>query len=89
MANHMEPFAIVGVSFRMPQEAVDEESFWNVLAAKKNLMTEWPKERVKIDSFYEGERENKYNKVRFSLIAVSIPTYTISHAGKIGRLIIS
>lgn len=75
MADRMEPFAIVGVSFRMPQEAVDENSFWDVLSAKKNLMTEWPKDRVNIDSFYESEDENKHNKVRFSLVEVSIRYY--------------
>lgn len=59
----MEPVAIVGLSFRMPQEAVDEDSFWSVLEARKNLMTEWPKDRVNIDSFYEARNERKQNKV--------------------------
>lgn len=67
----MEPVAIVGVSFRMPQEAVDEESFWSVLEASKNLMTEWPKDRVNIDSFYEARNEKKQNKVSIYLFICS------------------
>ncbi|KAH7413553.1 hypothetical protein DE146DRAFT_626698 [Phaeosphaeria sp. MPI-PUGE-AT-0046c] len=49
----MEPFAIVGMAFRMPQEATDEDAFWNVLAHGKNLMTEWPESRVAVDAFYD------------------------------------
>lgn len=50
----MEPIAIVGVSFKMPQEAVDEAAFWKVLTARKNLMTEWPRTRADVDSFLEN-----------------------------------
>lgn len=63
----MDSFAIVGVSIRMPQEAVDEHSFWHVLETKKSLMTPWPKDRANLESFYEGVSENKHNEVRCSL----------------------
>ncbi|RYO83338.1 hypothetical protein DL766_002690 [Monosporascus sp. MC13-8B] len=50
----MEPLAIVGFSFKMPGEAVDESSLWGVLENRKNLMTEWPETRASVDSFVDG-----------------------------------
>ncbi|KAF2868359.1 hypothetical protein BDV95DRAFT_500684 [Massariosphaeria phaeospora] len=50
----MEQFAIIGLSFVLPQEAVDETRLWDVLENGKNLMTEWPKSRAAVDSFYDG-----------------------------------
>jgi acyl transferase domain-containing protein len=50
----VEPIAIVGMSFKMPQEAVDEPGLWDVLERGKNLMTEWPKNRVAVDAFSKG-----------------------------------
>ncbi|PHH70644.1 hypothetical protein CDD80_5875 [Ophiocordyceps camponoti-rufipedis] len=49
----MEPFAVVGLSFKMPQEAVDEPSLWEVLEQRKNLMTAWPEDRAAVDSFHD------------------------------------
>jgi acyl transferase domain-containing protein len=53
--------AIVGISFELPQQAKDEESFWQILQAKKNLMTEWPQSRINIESFHSHslKQENK------------------------------
>ncbi|KAI1176830.1 hypothetical protein F4777DRAFT_233829 [Nemania sp. FL0916] len=56
-----EPFAIVGMAFKMPQEAIDESSFWSVLKDRKNLMTNWPENRVTLDAFYEAGTEAKPN----------------------------
>lgn len=50
----MEPIAIIGISFKMPQEASDESSLWEVIEKKKNLMTEWPRERTNIAAFHNG-----------------------------------
>ncbi|PFH62219.1 hypothetical protein XA68_14498 [Ophiocordyceps unilateralis] len=49
----MAPFAVVGLSFKMPQEAVDEPSLWEVLEQRKNLMTAWPEDRAAVDSFHD------------------------------------
>ncbi|KAI0459321.1 polyketide synthase PksD [Xylaria acuta] len=48
----MEPIAIAGFSFRLPQGAEDESSFWDILVNGKNVMTEWPNSRANIDAFY-------------------------------------
>ncbi|KAI8964847.1 hypothetical protein F5Y11DRAFT_57289 [Daldinia sp. FL1419] len=48
--------AIVGLSFKLPQDADDDASFWNILESKRNLMTEWPESRVKTGSFLDNPR---------------------------------
>ncbi|KAI0119752.1 hypothetical protein F4814DRAFT_458905 [Daldinia grandis] len=53
----MDDIAIVGYSFKFPQDAKDQSSFLEVLRNRKNLMTEWPKERVTVDSFF-GDKSN-------------------------------
>lgn len=60
----MQDIAIVGMSFRMPQDAVDEDGFWGVLENRKNVMTEWPASRVNLDSFYAGDDDPDHNRVR-------------------------
>lgn len=51
----MEPIAIVGFSFRLPQGAEDEDSFWEMLESGRNVMTEWPESRANISALYRGQ----------------------------------
>lgn len=51
----MEPIAIVGFSFRLPQGAEDEESFWAMLESGRNVMTEWPESRANINALHRGQ----------------------------------
>ncbi|KAI8958942.1 hypothetical protein F5Y11DRAFT_362217 [Daldinia sp. FL1419] len=37
--------AIIGFSFKLPQEAEDGHSLWDVLLNKRNFMTTWPESR--------------------------------------------
>jgi acyl transferase domain-containing protein len=56
--NSAGPLAIVGLSFKLPQDAVDEMSFWEVMEKKKNLSTDWPTDRTCLDGFYQdGPKE--------------------------------
>lgn len=48
------PFAVVGYAFKLPQEAENETGFWEILEDKKNVMTEWPKDRISVDGFDDG-----------------------------------
>lgn len=59
--------AIVGMSFRMPQDTVDEAGFWDVLANRRCLQTEWPADRVSVDGFYD-ESHKQPNTVRDSSV---------------------
>ncbi|KAH8721497.1 polyketide synthase PksD [Phaeosphaeriaceae sp. PMI808] len=55
----MEPLAIVGFSFKFPQDAVDEKSFWEILENGRNVMTPWPEERVNVKAFYDADSVRK------------------------------
>ncbi|KAI1485448.1 hypothetical protein F5X96DRAFT_682809 [Biscogniauxia mediterranea] len=46
-----EDIAIVGFSFKFPQDNDDIPQFWETLQNRKNLMSEWPKSRVNAESF--------------------------------------
>lgn len=50
--------AIVGISCRLG-ETDNTEELWNALLAGKNLVTEIPEERWKLEGFYDPDRNNK------------------------------
>ena len=54
-----EPIAVVGMAFKFPQEATTEKGFWAILQGKRNVMTEWPKDRINIDAFYHPDGNRK------------------------------
>jgi acyl transferase domain-containing protein len=51
----LEPIAVIGFSFRFPQDATSVEDFWKMLVEKRNAMTEWPQDRLHLESFYHPE----------------------------------
>ncbi|KAI0021287.1 hypothetical protein F4780DRAFT_790484 [Xylariomycetidae sp. FL0641] len=52
MAFTMDPVAIVGLSLRFPQDAVSEESFWDIIMKGESTMTEVPKDRYNIQGHH-------------------------------------
>ena len=46
------PIAVVGFSFKFPQEATSSEGFWAMLTDKRCCMTDWPEDRLNNDAFY-------------------------------------
>ncbi|KAI6084919.1 hypothetical protein F4821DRAFT_164132 [Hypoxylon rubiginosum] len=53
-----DDIAIVGFSFKLPQDVDDVSSFWDVLENKRNLMTEWPESRISNGSFEASKEGN-------------------------------
>ncbi|KAJ8071243.1 hypothetical protein OCU04_001578 [Sclerotinia nivalis] len=51
-----EPLAIVGLSFKFPEDATSPKAFWKMMAEKRNTMTEIPKDRMNIDAFYHPDK---------------------------------
>lgn len=51
----MEPVAIIGFAFKLPQGAEDEASFWDVLEKGKNVMTPWPESRANVNSLFQSD----------------------------------
>ncbi|MGW7290360.1 SDR family NAD(P)-dependent oxidoreductase, partial [Streptomyces sp. NPDC054847] len=50
-----EPLAVVGVGLRMPGDANDLTSFWNVLAEGRDTLSPIPTDRFDVDRFYDPD----------------------------------
>lgn len=56
-ADILPPLAIIGMSFRFPQDAVDAASFWDMLLEKRCASTEVPPGRFNIAAHYHPDKE--------------------------------
>ena len=54
----MEPIAVVGMSFKMPQDAVDEPGLWDILENRSNVLTDWPQNRAVLNSLLNNTTKN-------------------------------
>ena len=52
-----EPVAIIGAGLRFPGGAIDEQSFWNLLAEKKDAITEIPHERWDWRAYFNADAD--------------------------------
>ena len=55
----MDSIAITGFSFKLPQGAEDDSSFWEILENRRNVMTSWPEARANLDAFYSPESTSR------------------------------
>ncbi|EHK99373.1 putative Phthiocerol synthesis polyketide synthase type I PpsC [Glarea lozoyensis 74030] len=53
----IEPLAIVGFSLKFPEDATDADSFWDMLINGRNVSSEFPKDRLNIDSFNDPKND--------------------------------
>lgn len=58
----LEPIAVVGFAFKLPQGATTTEAFWQMLLDGRSAMTEVPKDRWNVDAFYHPDPE-RYDSV--------------------------
>ncbi|PWY90616.1 putative polyketide synthase [Aspergillus sclerotioniger CBS 115572] len=49
------PIAIVGFAFEFPQNATSDGCFWQMLCKGRSASTEFPKDRLNVDSFYHPD----------------------------------
>lgn len=49
--------AVVGFSYRLPQDVNDDAAFWDVLQSRRNLMTSWPESRLNLESFTNKKQQ--------------------------------
>jgi hypothetical protein len=56
---YQEPIAIVGLAFQFPGGVVTEDDFWDMMAEKKCLSTDFPADRINIDAFYSPDDKKK------------------------------
>jgi len=59
----LEPIAIVGFSFKFPQEAISAETFWQMLMEAKCASTDFPSHRLNAKAFYHPDHR-KHDSVR-------------------------
>ncbi|KAJ8116684.1 hypothetical protein OPT61_g1936 [Boeremia exigua] len=60
----MEPIAVVGIAFKLPGGANNEESLWEMIESGRNVSKDWPSSRVNVDSFYDARSSNLDNELR-------------------------
>jgi hypothetical protein len=54
--NDDDPIAIVGFSFKFPQEGDTQDGFWKMLLEKLCAMTEFPADRMSVKGHYRKEK---------------------------------
>jgi acyl transferase domain-containing protein len=52
----LPPLAIIGMSFRFPQDAVNASQFWNMMVEKRCASTPTPPDRFNVKAHYHPDR---------------------------------
>ncbi|KAF4179877.1 hypothetical protein CNMCM7927_001594 [Aspergillus lentulus] len=52
----LPPLAVVGFSFKFPEDATSSDSFWQMLLDGRCVSTEFPADRLNIDAHYHPDR---------------------------------
>lgn len=55
----VEPVAVVGFSFKFPQDADSTDSFWKLLMEQRSTATEFPQDRLSVSAFYHPDPSRK------------------------------
>ena len=73
----LEAIAVIGFSFKYPQDADSPASLWSMLEEKRCAMTEWPKDRINLDAFYhrDEDRDEKVTSSRHRICCSSNQSY--------------
>jgi hypothetical protein len=59
--NGTEPIAIIGFSFKFPDDADTPEGFWKMLMEQTNTARDFPADRINVNGHYR--KENRHNSV--------------------------
>lgn len=63
-----EPVAVVGFSFRFPEEACSTDSFWKMLMEQRCTAIEFPKDRLSASALYHPD-SNRRGTVHISQLS--------------------
>ena len=53
----LDSIAVVGFSFKFPEEADSAEALWDMMIQGRCVSTEFPKDRLNIEAFYEPRKD--------------------------------
>lgn len=53
----LDSIAVVGFSFKFPEEPNSAEAFWDMMIEGRCVSIESPKDRLNIDAFYEPNKD--------------------------------
>ncbi|PVH93281.1 ketoacyl-synt-domain-containing protein [Periconia macrospinosa] len=59
--NGTEPIAIIGFSFKFPDDADTPEGFWEMLMEQRNAARDFPADRINVNGHYR--KENRHNSL--------------------------
>ena len=74
-SDRREPIAIVGLSCKLPGDAVSPQSFWELLLEGRNVASTIPEDRLNIDAFHGSVEPQRFDRVRRSLWYRAYKTY--------------
>ncbi|GFF32728.1 nonribosomal peptide synthetase 14 [Aspergillus udagawae] len=83
----LPPLAVVGLSFKFPEDATSSDAFWQMLLEGRCVSTEFPADRMNIDAHYHPDR-NRLDSVSMrgghflkeNLAAFDAPFFSMSAA---------
>ncbi|KAF7159056.1 hypothetical protein CNMCM5623_004289 [Aspergillus felis] len=83
----LPPLAVVGLSFKFPEDATSSDAFWQMLLEGRCVSTEFPADRMNIDAHYHPDR-NRLDSVSMrgghflkeNLAAFDAPFFAMSAA---------
>jgi acyl transferase domain-containing protein len=51
----LEPIAVIGLSFRFPEDATSVEGFWDMILEKRCVSTTFPEDRINLSGIYNPD----------------------------------
>lgn len=81
----LEPIAVIGFSFKFPQDATSTEPFWDMLMKGRCASTEFPKDRMNRAAFHHPD-PSRPGTVRPTLTLQTCLTHKILFTSGIFRL---
>lgn len=85
-SSQIEPLAIVGLSFKFPEDATSADGLWKILEEKRCVSRKFPESRINIDGFYDEDLSG-VDKVSCPLWTIFSYTNLLLKSFRLGKLI--
>lgn len=68
--DRLEPIAVIGFSFKYPQDAISPDAFWEIMRQGRCVSSDFPADRLNADAFYHPDY-SRHDSVCFELPSIS------------------